>query len=232
MGGGGTLGPDTARTTLRRKKERGSYDRDVVHAILDEGLLCHVGFSGEGSPFVIPMVYARMGEVVYLHGATGNRMLRSLAHGIEVCVTVTLVDALVLARSAFHHSMNYRSVMLFGPATRVEDEDEKRRASMALLEHMVPGRSADTRAPTPEELRTTLMIRVPISEGSAKIRTGGPIDEPEDMGAPVLGRNDPVGAPCRSRRGRRRAPCPAHPSPRTCMPIHPEARSRSMNGVC
>ncbi len=175
----------TDRTTLRRKKERGSYDRDVVHAILDEGLVCHVGFSGEGSPFVIPMVYARMGEVVYLHGATGNRMLRSLALGAEVCVTVTLVDALVLARSAFHHSMNYRSVMLLGPATRVEDEEEKRRASMALLEHMVPGRSADTRAPTPEELRTTLVIRVPISEGSAKIRTGGPIDEPDDMGAPV-----------------------------------------------
>jgi uncharacterized protein len=187
----GPLAP-TDRTTLRRRQERGSYDRDVVHAIVDEGLLCHVGFMGEGSPFVVPMVYARIGDTVYLHGATGNRMLRSLALGVDVCVTVTLVDALVLARSAFNHSMNYRSVMLFGPASRVEDQDEKRRASMALLEHMVPGRSADTRAPTPEELRATLMMRVPIIEGSAKIRTGGPIDEPDDMGAPVWAGHIPL----------------------------------------
>jgi uncharacterized protein len=175
----------TDRSTLRRKKERGTYDRTVVNAILDEGLLCHVGFSAEGSSFVIPMAYARIGETLYLHGATGNRMLRHLASGSQVCVTVTLVDALVLARSAFHHSMNFRSVMLFGPSSQVLDDDEKREATMALLEHIAPGRSADTRAPTTAELRAVLMVRIPITEGSAKVRTGGPIDEPEDMGEPI-----------------------------------------------
>jgi hypothetical protein len=165
----GLPGPDTLirtdRTTLRRKKERGSYDKQVVNAVLDEGLLCHVGFSVEGSPFVIPMAYARIDDTLYLHGATGNRMLRFLADGAEVCVTVTLLDALVLARSAFHHSMNYRSVMLFGTTTRVLDDDEKQRATTALLDHVAPGRSADARRPSVEELRAALMIRVPIEEG-------------------------------------------------------------------
>jgi len=175
----------TDRTTLRRKKERGSFDRDVVNAILDEGLLCHVGFSVEGSTFVLPMVFARIQDDLYLHGATGNHMLRALAQGVEVCVTVTLLDAVVLARSAFHHSMNYRSVMVFGTPTRVEDDDEKRKAMMALLEHIAPGRSGDTRPPSTDELRATLMVRVPIAEGSAKVRTGGPIDEPGDLDAPI-----------------------------------------------
>jgi nitroimidazol reductase NimA-like FMN-containing flavoprotein (pyridoxamine 5'-phosphate oxidase superfamily) len=175
----------TDRSTLRRKKERGTYDATVIHSILDEGLLCHVGFSVDGSTFVMPMAYARIGDTLYLHGATGNRMLRHLAQGADVCVTVTLLDALVLARSAFHHSMNYRSVMLFGTARRVEDDDEKRLATVALLDHIVPGRSADARAPSIDELRAALMVRVPINEGSAKIRIGGPIDEPEDMDAPI-----------------------------------------------
>ena len=175
----------TDRTTLRRKKERGSFDRDVVNAILDEGLVCHVGFNVEGSTFVLPMVFARIDDVLYLHGATGNHMLRALADGVSVCVTVTLLDALVLARSAFHHSMNYRSVMVFGTATRVDDDDEKHRATMALLEHIAPGRSGDTRPPSSDELRATLMVRVPIVEGSAKVRTEGPIDEPADMDAPI-----------------------------------------------
>ena len=179
-----TLGP-TDRTTLRRKKERGSFDRDMVYAILDEGLVCHVGFSVEASTFVIPMVFARIGDDLYLHGATGNRMLRALADGVEVCVTVTLLDALVLARSAFHHSMNYRSVMVFGTATLVNDDDEKYKATMALLDHIAPGRSVDTRPPSPDELRATLMVRVPIAEASAKVRTGGPIEEPGDMDAPT-----------------------------------------------
>jgi nitroimidazol reductase NimA-like FMN-containing flavoprotein (pyridoxamine 5'-phosphate oxidase superfamily) len=182
----------TDRTTLRRKKERGTYDRALVHGILDEGLLCHVGFGAEGSTFVVPMAYARIGDTLYLHGATGNRMLRSLADGAEVCVTVTLLDALVLARSAFHHSMNYRSVMLFGVTTRVTDDEEKRRATTALLDHIAPGRSGDARPPSSEELRAVLMIRVPILEGSAKIRTGGPIDEPEDMGEPIWAGQIPV----------------------------------------
>lgn len=175
----------TDRSTLRRKKERGSYDRNVVNAILDEGLLCHVGFSTEGSSFVIPMAYVRIGETLYLHGATGNRMLRHLAAGAQVCVTVTLVDALVLARSAFHHSMNFRSVMLFGTSSQVVEDEEKRDATAALLEHIAPGRSAHTRDPTAAELRAVLMVRIPIAEGSAKVRTGGPIDEPGDMGEPI-----------------------------------------------
>ena len=182
----------TDRSTLRRKKERGTHDAAVIHSILDEGLLCHVGFSVDGSTFVVPMAYARIGDTLYLHGATGNRMLRHLAQGADVCVTVTLLDALVLARSAFHHSMNYRSVMLFGTARRVEDDDEKRLATVALLDHIVPGRSADARAPSTEELRAALMVRVPIKEGSAKIRIGGPIDEPEDMDAPIWAGQIPV----------------------------------------
>jgi len=187
----GTVNP-TDRTTLRRKKERGTYDKAVLDAVLDEGLLCHVGFSVDGSSFVMPMAYARIGEMLYLHGATGNRMVRVLADGAEVCVTVTLLDALVLARSAFHHSMNYRCVMLFGVATRVDDDDEKYRASIALLDHIAPGRSADARPPSPEELRAVLMVRLPITEWSAKVRTGGPIDEPEDMGKPIWAGQIPV----------------------------------------
>ena len=175
----------TARTVLRRKSERGSHSRDVVDAILDEGLVCHVGFSAEGTPFVTPMAYARIGTTLYLHGATGNRMLRLLAQGADVCVTVTLLDALVLARSAFHHSMNYRSVMLFGTTTKVGDDEEKRRAMLALLDHVAAGRSSHARPPSDEELRATLVVRVPIAEGSAKVRTGGPIEEPEDLTAPI-----------------------------------------------
>jgi nitroimidazol reductase NimA-like FMN-containing flavoprotein (pyridoxamine 5'-phosphate oxidase superfamily) len=180
-GGSGVLAT-TDRSTLRRQKERGTYDREVINAILDEGLLCHAGFSVEGSTFVIPMAYARIRDTLYLHGASGNRMLRFLAEGADVCVTVTLLDALVLARSAFHHSMNFRSVMLFGTASRVDDDHEKQRAMIALLEHIASGRSADARSPSAEELRAALMIRILITEGSAKIRTGGPIDEPEDLG--------------------------------------------------
>jgi len=179
-------GPDvltpTDRTTLRRKKERGSYDRDLVNAILDEGLLCHVGFSVDGSTFVLPMAYARIGDALYLHGAAGNRMLRHMAQGAEACVTVTLVDGVVLARSAFHHSMNYRSVVLLGTTERVVDDDEKQRASMALLEHIVPGRSSGARPPSADELRAVLMVRMAIAEGSAKVRTGPPKDAADDLG--------------------------------------------------
>ncbi|MHB1446705.1 MAG: pyridoxamine 5'-phosphate oxidase family protein [Acidimicrobiales bacterium] len=172
----------TDRTRLRRKTERGHHDRETVAAILDAGLICHVGFSLDGRPWVFPTTYARVGEVVYLHGAVGNFALRTLAGGAEVCVTVTVIDGLVLARSAFHHSMNYRSVMLFGAAEAVTDEAEKRAALLAIVDHMAPGRSADSRTPTPEELRSTLVVRLAITEGSAKIRTGPPIDDEEDMG--------------------------------------------------
>jgi len=175
----------TPRDTLRRKRERGSYDREVINSVLDEALVCHVGFGAEHGPVVLPMTYARVDDDVYVHGAAGNDMLRHLASGIDVCVTVTLLDGLVFARSAFHHSMNYRCVVLFGRAERVTDLDEMSTMVAALLDHLAPGRSADARPPTPEELRATLILRLPIHEGSAKVRTGGPIDDEEDLGLPI-----------------------------------------------
>lgn len=177
-------GGPTDRTRVRRKAERGDYDRATVNAILDAGLICHVGFALDGRPWVFPTAYARVGEEVYLHGATGNFGLRSLADGAEACVTVTIVDGLVVARSAFHNSINYRSVMLFGPAHKVDDASEKESAVMAIVEHLLPGRGADTRPPTPEELRSTLVVRIALTEASAKVRTGPPIDDEEDLALP------------------------------------------------
>lgn len=176
--------PPTSRTKLRRKSDRGRYDRETIDGILDEALVCHVGFAVEGRPWVIPTAFARVGEHVYLHGAVGNFALRTLAGGAEACLTVTLVDGLVLARSAFHHSMNYRSVLLFGHAAAVTADDEKRAALLAIVEHMVEGRSRSTRPPTAHELRSTLVLRLPIEEASAKVRTGGPIDELADYELP------------------------------------------------
>jgi uncharacterized protein len=173
------------RDTLRRKRERGSHDRDVVNSVLDEALVCHVGFAAEHGPVVLPMTYVRIAEDLYIHGATGNDMLRHLASGTDVCVTVTLLDGLVFARSAFHHSMNYRCVVLFGRAERVTDLDEMQTMVAALLDHLAPGRSADARPPTTEELRATSILRLPITEGSAKVRTGGPIDDDADLDLPV-----------------------------------------------
>jgi nitroimidazol reductase NimA-like FMN-containing flavoprotein (pyridoxamine 5'-phosphate oxidase superfamily) len=173
------------RSTLRRKAERGSHDRAVVDAILDEGLLCHVGFVDGGAPVVLPTAYARVGDELYLHGAAGNQMLRSLASGLEACVTVTLLDGIVLARSAKHHSMNYRSVVLFGAARKVTDPEEKRRALLHIVDHMVPGRSGDARPPDDTELSATLVLAFPLEEGSAKVRAGGPVDEAEDLTLPV-----------------------------------------------
>jgi nitroimidazol reductase NimA-like FMN-containing flavoprotein (pyridoxamine 5'-phosphate oxidase superfamily) len=175
----------TPRSAVRRKKDRGGHDRAVVDAILDEAFICHVGFSTDGRPSVLPTAYARVGDVLYLHGAAGNHMLRTLAAGGEACVTVTLVDGLVLARSAFHHSINYRCVVLFGSATPVLDEEEKRAALDAIVEHLVPGRSAEARGATAAELRSTLVVRFPIDEGAAKVRTGGPIDDEADLELPV-----------------------------------------------
>jgi nitroimidazol reductase NimA-like FMN-containing flavoprotein (pyridoxamine 5'-phosphate oxidase superfamily) len=173
------------RSTLRRKAERGSHDRTVIDAILDEGLVCHVGFTDAASTFVVPTTYARVDDVLYLHGAAGNHMLKTLAAGTEACVTVTLLDGLVFSRSAFHHSMNYRSVMLFGRASRVDEEEEKRSAVLAIVEHMAPRRSQDARPPTTSELRAVQVVRFPIDEGGAKLRVGGPIEEPEDLALPV-----------------------------------------------
>jgi uncharacterized protein len=180
------------RSTLHRKRERGSYERVIIDAILDEGLVCHVGFNESGSVFVVPTTYARVGQVLYLHGASGNRMLKTLTSGGEACVTVTLLDALVFARSAFHHSMNYRTVMLFGSAEPVDDEAEKRLAVLAIIDHTAQGRSADVREPSSSELRSTRVVRFPITEGSAKIRTGGPIEEPEDVALPIWAGQLPV----------------------------------------
>ncbi|HEX6312086.1 MAG TPA: pyridoxamine 5'-phosphate oxidase family protein [Acidimicrobiia bacterium] len=174
----------TDRTQLRRRADRGSYDRVVIDAVLDEALVGHVGFAIDGCPAVIPMIHARVGDHLYLHGAAGNHTLRSLASGMEACVTVTLVDGLVLARSAFHHSLNYRSVVVFATAERVDDPEEKRRAVAAVVEHVAPGRSGDCRPPTPEELRATLVVRLPLTEVSAKVRTGPPVDDPDDLGLP------------------------------------------------
>jgi nitroimidazol reductase NimA-like FMN-containing flavoprotein (pyridoxamine 5'-phosphate oxidase superfamily) len=171
----------TGRSTVRRHAERGLHDRAVVDAVLDEALVCHVGFTVDGAPYVLPTAFARVDDHLYLHGATGSFVLRALCAGAEACVTVTLLDGLVLARSAFHHSMNYRSVVLFGRAERVEDDEEKAAALLAIVEHLAPGRSAASRPPSPAELRSTLVARFPIEEGSAKVRTGGPVDDPADL---------------------------------------------------
>jgi nitroimidazol reductase NimA-like FMN-containing flavoprotein (pyridoxamine 5'-phosphate oxidase superfamily) len=175
----------TDRTRHRRMAARGSFDLELVRTIIDEAPICHVGFSLDGRPWVIPTIHARVDDHLVMHGAVANHMLRSLEGGVEACVTCTLIDGLVLARSHFHHSMNYRSVMVFGHAAPVTDLDEKRRAMHALVEHVLPGRAADSRPPTDAELRKTLVLALPINEASAKVRAEGPIDETEDLTLPV-----------------------------------------------
>ncbi|HKQ80525.1 MAG TPA: pyridoxamine 5'-phosphate oxidase family protein [Blastocatellia bacterium] len=175
----------TERTTLKRLPQRGSYDREVVYRILDEGFVCHVGFAVDGQPFVIPTAYGRVGDILYLHGSGASRTLRSLGRGIPVCVTVTLVDGLVLARSAFHHSMNYRSVVILGAATMVEAAEEKMTALRAFTEHVIPGRWDDVREPNEQELKGTSVLALPLVEVSAKVRSGPPKDDEEDMTIPV-----------------------------------------------
>jgi nitroimidazol reductase NimA-like FMN-containing flavoprotein (pyridoxamine 5'-phosphate oxidase superfamily) len=175
----------TERTKLKRLPKRGSYDRETVYGILDEGFICHVGFAPEGQPFVIPTGYARDGDTLYIHGSAASRMLRTLSTGVDVCVTVTIVDGLVLARSAFHHSMNYRSVVIFGRGTLIEDREEKMAALLALSEHIVRGRWADVREPTEQEMKATTVLSLPLVEASAKIRTGPPLDDEEDYGMDV-----------------------------------------------
>jgi nitroimidazol reductase NimA-like FMN-containing flavoprotein (pyridoxamine 5'-phosphate oxidase superfamily) len=175
----------TERTTVKRLPKRGVYDRDTVYRILDEALICHAGFIVDGMPVVIPTIHWREGDTLYLHGSQASRMLRSLRGGVEACVTVTLLDGLVIARSAFHHSMNYRSAVLFGTAREVTDRDEKLRALDALVEHVLRGRSAEARKPNEKELRQTMVLAMPIEEASAKVRTGGPVDDEEDYDLPV-----------------------------------------------
>ena len=175
----------TPRTTVTRRAQRGVYDHATILGILDEGLVCHLGFVVDGQPVVLPTAYARIDDHLYLHGSPSTRMLRAGKDGLGLCVTVTLLDGLVLARSAFHHSMNYRSVVLLGTATAVDDPAEKRAALRALVEHVVPGRAAGVRAPTEDEIKGTLVLRLPITEGSAKIRSGPPIDDESDYAWPV-----------------------------------------------
>lgn len=170
----------TERTTLKRLPKRAQYEREAVYAMLDEGFVCHVGFIVDGQPFVIPTGYARVGDSLLIHGSQASRMLRALAAGIDVCVTVTLVDGLVLARSAFHHSMNYRSVVVFGQATVIEQREEKLAALRALSEQMIPGRWEEVRRPSEPELKATVVLSLPLSEASAKVRTGPPLDDEED----------------------------------------------------
>ena len=170
----------TDRTKVKRLPARGAYDRDTIYSILDEAFICHVGFSIDEQPYVIPTGFARINDDLYIHGSSASRMLRNLAHGIQVCVTVTLIDGLVLARSAFHHSVNYRSVVILGKATLVDDADEKYNALEAFTEHIIPGRWTDIRWPNELELKATTVLKVPIEEASAKIRTGDPKDDEED----------------------------------------------------
>ncbi|MDT9700424.1 pyridoxamine 5'-phosphate oxidase family protein [Streptomyces sp. P17] len=177
----------TDRTVPTRSPQRASYDRELVHSILDEAYVCHLGFVRDGAPVVLPTLFGRVGDRLYVHGSTGSRPLRMTAEadpGLPVCLTVTHVDALILARSAFHHSMNYRSVVVHGLAHQVTDPEEKRIALDTLVDHVVPGRSADSRPANKKELAATSVIRLDLNEVSAKLRTGGVNDEPEDLALP------------------------------------------------
>ena len=177
--------PVTARTRLRRSAERGVFDRSAIYRILDDAFVCHLAFAVDGQPFAIPTGYARLGDALYVHGSTASRMVRHLSAGLEVCCTVTLIDGLVLARSAFHHSVNYRSVVVLGTATLVEDRAEKMAALRGFTDHVVPGRWAELRPITDQELKGTAVLALPIEEASAKVRTGPPKDDEEDLSWPV-----------------------------------------------
>jgi len=201
----------TARTTLKRLPQRGAFDRASINQILDEGFICHVGFAVDGQPYVIPTGYARAGDRLFIHGSQASRMLRTLGQGIDVCLTVTLIDSLVLARSAFHHSMNYRSVVVFGRATVVDEREEKLSALRALSDHMIPGRWDDVRKPSERELQLTTVLSLPLDEASAKVRTGPPLDEEEDYELPVWAGVIPL---------RMIASAP-HPDPRLPVEIDP-----------
>lgn len=171
-----THGAPSPRTRVRRLPERGAYDRETIDAVLDAALVAHLGFVQDGQPFVIPTLHARVGDRVYVHGSAASRTLRALATGIQACLTVTLLDGIVLARSVFEHSLNYRSVVVLGTATRVDDPEEKLAALEAFTEQLLPGRWAEARRPTRKELKATSVLTLPLDETSAKIRDGGPED--------------------------------------------------------
>jgi uncharacterized protein len=175
----------SSRTAVKRHPERGAYDRATVDAILDVALICHVGFVVDDQPFVIPTIHARDGDILYLHGSPASRMLRTLKKGVDICVTATLLDGLVLARSVYNHSMNYRSAVVLGRAHEVTDLDAKLRAMECVVEHIVPGRWAEARRPNDKEIAGTTILEVALDEASAKIRSGPPKDFDEDLSFPV-----------------------------------------------
>ena len=177
--------PQTDRTSLKRLPKRGVFEREPVYAILDDAFICHVGFVTNNGPVVIPTGYGRSGDNLFIHGSAASRMLRTLAKSVEVCVTITILDGLVLARSAFHHSMNYRSVIIFGAASPVEDIDQKLQALRVISDNIIPERWEDVREPNEQELRKTLVLRLPLKEASAKIRTGPPLDDEPDYELPI-----------------------------------------------
>ena len=177
--------PPSERVRLRRKRERGSYERETIEAILDEGLIAHLGIVEDGRPCVIPTLHARDGDIVYCHGSSASRTLRTLGAGLPVCLTVSLIDGLVLARSAMHHSANYRSAVLLGAARFVEDPAERLHAFQTIVERIVPGRWPDVRPPTENESKATAVLALPIEEASAKVRAGGPLDDEEDYALPA-----------------------------------------------
>jgi len=206
----------TTRTRVVREADRAVYDREAVYRILDEGFICHVGFNVDGQPFVIPTSYGRCGDNLYIHGSAASRMLRNLDGGIPVCVTVTLLDGLVLARSIFNHSMNYRSVVILGTATAVQDPAEKLEALRLLSEHILPGRWSDSRYPNEKELKATLALRLPINEFSAKVRQGPAIDDEDDYSfrtwAGVIPLTTVPGTPMRDERCDPSIPVPTYAS--------------------
>src|SRR5258706_9977089 len=206
----------TPRTRIVREPQRAVYDRDTINQILDEAFLCHVGFVADGQPLVIPTSFGRDRDVLYIHGSAASRMLRNLDQGVPVCITVTLLEGLVLARSVFNHSMNYRSVVILGAAVAVLDAKEKLEALKALSEHILPGRWAESRQPDERELKQTLVLRLPIEEFSAKIRQGPPIDDEEDYAFPTWAGVVPLqmvpGAPENDPRLDPKTPVPAYAS--------------------
>ena len=206
--------PPTERARVVREAHRGAYDRETIDKILDEGYVCHVGFSVEGQPYVIPTLYARFGDAIYFHGSAASRMLRNLSTGIPVCLTVTLTDGFVLARSVFNHSMNYRSVVALGKASLVDAPEEKLEALHAFTEKILPGRWAEARQPNEKELKATSILRLPLTEASAKIRSGPPEDDAPDYELPVWAGVIPVsltaGAPVRDERCDAAIPTPSY----------------------
>lgn len=219
------LPPDGAPHRIRRLPQRGSYDRDVVDAILDEGLFCSVGIATDSGPVVIPMAYGRLGDQLILHGAPASRLLKEGAGGTPVCVTVTLLDGLVLARSAFHHSLNYRSAVLFGRARELTDPVDKAAALKAVVEHLLPGRSAEARPPDPKELAGTRVLAMRIDAASAKRRSGGPIDDVADESWPCWAGELPLALVVQPPRPTTQGPPPG-PAPATIAAYDPARRRR------